>query len=399
MIEMSNHNSRTKPLMAKPIMAGVAVLALSACDEPMDLDLRGVFGDAPSTAEAARNASAERPSPDNRGIISYPGYQVAVARRGDTLQSLANRIGADAGALAKYNGIQPGDSLRKGEVIALPSRVAEPSGGPIQPPAQVDITSLADGAIAKADSTQVDSTALSPAPQVGVEPTRHKVERGESAYTIARLYNVSIRSLAEWNGLGSDFAVREGQYLLIPVARNGKSPAPFDPAEAARTEPPGAGTPTPLPPSASKPLPAETTLPAATPTKAEAAPDLSTSQTKSTSSARMGFPVKGDIIREYSKGKNDGIDISANPGTPVKSAASGVVAAITKDTNGVPIIVVKHADNLLTVYSNVGNVAVKKGDSVSRGQKLAEIRRDGTAAVHFEVREGFDSVDPVPYLS
>ncbi|MGR3312665.1 MAG: peptidoglycan DD-metalloendopeptidase family protein, partial [Roseovarius indicus] len=76
----------------------------------------------------------------------------------------------------------------------------------------------------------------------------------------------------------------------------------------------------------------------------------------------------------------------------------GTVAAITEDTNGIPIIVVKHPDNLLTVYSNVGGVAVSKGDSVSRGQKLAEIRSDGTAAVHFEVREGFDSVDPGPYL-
>ena len=43
------------------------------------------------------------------------------------------------------------------------------------------------------------------------------MQRGETAYTIARLYNVSAKSLAEWNGLGPDLAVREGQYLLIPV--------------------------------------------------------------------------------------------------------------------------------------------------------------------------------------
>ena len=382
-----------------PILASAAALALTACDEPLDLDLRGAFGQAPSTADAARQAnSANRPRPDERGIISYPGYQVAIAKRGDTLQSLANRIGADVNALARFNGIQPGDSLRKGEVIALPGRVAEPSGGPIQPPDQVDITALADGAITEADSQQVEASPLQPAAQTGVQPIRHKVERGESAYTIARLYNVSIRSLADWNGLGSDFAVREGQYLLIPVAKPGEATKPFDPSEGTQTEPPGAGTPTPLPPSASKPLPDETTQPSAQPVSSDAAPDLSGSQTSTSSSARMSFPVQGDIVREYTKGKNDGIDIAANPGTPVKSAADGVVAAITKDTNGVPIIVVKHSDNLLTVYSNVDKVAVAKGDSVSRGAKLAEIRRDGSAAVHFEVREGFDSVDPIPYL-
>ena len=54
------------------------------------------------------------------------------------------------------------------------------------------------------------------------------------------------------------------------------------------------------------------------------------------------MPVRGDIIREYQKGKNEGIDISANPGSTVKAAASGVVAAITEDTNGVPIIVMSN---------------------------------------------------------
>ena len=47
---------------------------------------------------------------------------------------------------------------------------------------------------------------------------RHKVERGETAFTIARLYNVPIKALAEWNGLGADFGIRSGQFLLIPVA-------------------------------------------------------------------------------------------------------------------------------------------------------------------------------------
>jgi len=380
-----------------PLLAGTAALALAACEEPLDLDMRGVFGDAPSTAQAARNATSDRPQPDDRGIISYPGYQVAVARRGDTLGSLAARIGADVNELARYNGMQPGDPLRKDEIIALPGRVTEPAGGPIKNPDQVDITALADGAIRSADTTPVTATPLGAA-QVGVEPVRHKVVRGETAYTIARLYDVSVRSLAEWNGLGSDLSVREGQYLLIPVALPGESTPKFDPSDVPTTQP-GSGSPTPTPPSASKPLPENDTIPAAEPVKTVAAPDLSGDQTTASSGGRMGFPVRGDIIREYSKGKSEGIDIAASPGTPVKSAADGVVAAITEDTNGVPIIVVKHPENLLTVYSNVDGVAVKKGDTVSRGQKLAEIRRQGTAALHFEVRKGFDSVDPMPYLN
>jgi murein DD-endopeptidase MepM/ murein hydrolase activator NlpD len=398
MIEMRKI-SRSAPLLA------TMAFALAACDQPLDLDMRGAFGNAPSTAEAARNATAPRPQPDARGIISYPGYQVAVAERGDTVGSLARRIGADAGELARYNGVQTGDPLRNGEILALPGRVAEPLGGPIQSPSGVDIGSIADGAIRRADSQTVTATALPPATpgtaaapaQVGAEPVRHKVERGETAFSIARLYNVSIRSLADWNGLGPDFSVREGQFLLIPVALPGETTEPFDESDVVAVTPPGAGTPTPTPPSASKPLPDEETTPKAAPVEKIAAPDLGKTETKTTA-ARMSFPVKGDIIREYAKGRNDGIDISATPGAPVVAADAGTVAAITEDTNGIPIIVVKHAGSLLTVYSNVEGLTVKKGDSVTRGQKLAEIRRTGTPALHFEVRDGFDSVDPMGFL-
>ncbi|MEM9498280.1 MAG: peptidoglycan DD-metalloendopeptidase family protein [Pseudomonadota bacterium] len=384
-----------RSLKAAMLLGGVC---LAGCSTPLDLDMRGNFGNAPSTADAARNASAERPTPDSRGIISYPSYQVAVARRGDTVSSLASRIGVDAATLARFNGVQPDDTLREGEVIALPGRVSEPAGGPLVPAGQVDVTVLAGNAI---DDAQSGSSAQSKplnARQSGVEPVRHQVARGETAYSIARLYNVSVRSLGEWNGLGTDFAVREGQFLLIPVALPQAASQPVQ-TTVLTTQAPGQGSPTPTPPSASQPLPDEQTVPAAQPVETNAAPDLGSDAPTPASDARMVFPVRGDIIREYSKGRNDGIDIAAAPGTAVKAADNGTVAAITTDTNGIPIIVLKHADNLLTVYSNVENVTVKKGDRVSRGGKLAEIRSDGTAAVHFEVREGFDSVDPMPYLN
>ena len=112
----------------------------------------------------------------------------------------------------------------------------------------------------------------------------------------------------------------------------------------------------------------------------------------------MLFPVKGTIVREYSKGRNDGIDIKAAPGTAVKAADAGTVAAITKSADGVPIIVVRHEPELLTVYANVTELDVEKGAQVARGQTIAKLRAGNDAYVHFEVRKGFDSVDPMPYL-
>jgi murein DD-endopeptidase MepM/ murein hydrolase activator NlpD len=396
--------------VSTPVLLLGSVVALAGC-QPLDLDMRGALGGL-DTAEAARKATADRPRADDRGIISYPSYQVAVARRGDTVADVAARVNIDPAELAKYNGVQVTDPLNNGEILALPRRVSEPSPatgsvttGPIQPPG-VDIGTLASGAIDRAGSQRIETKELPAADGTtkkvkiarGIEPQRHKVKRGETAYTIARLYNVSVRSLAEWNGLGSDFAIREGQYLLIPVPDT-NAPATTT-AAVDKTEQPGVGTPVAPPPSSTKPLPAEKTVPAA---KAEAkakepVADLGKTQTKASTGGRFAYPVDGKIIRAYSKGKNDGIDIAASGGTPVVAAAAGTVAAITADPDQVPIIVVKHDANLLTVYANVDGIKVKKGSKVQRGQAIAKIRSGKSAYVHFEVRKGFDSVDPLPYL-
>jgi murein DD-endopeptidase MepM/ murein hydrolase activator NlpD len=401
------------------LLAGAACLTLAGCQQPLDLDMRGLGGGF-STADAAQAALAARPLPDDRGVISYPNYQVAVARNGDTLADVARRVGTDPATLARFNGIDQTAQLRRDEIIALPARVPEPSPatgalstGPIQP---VDISTVAGGAIDRAPATPgVRTTALSPAPaapaaqrtQSGTEPVRHKVERGETAFTVARLYSVPAQDLAEWNGLGADFAIREGQYLLIPVpSQNPPRTAPAATATAATTLP-GAGSVTPTPPSAAKPLPAEVVAPAVAPattaTAKPAEPPKPVADVGRTAapapSGKFVRPVSGTIIRDYAKGKNEGINIKAAPGTAVKAADAGTVAAITKSADGIPIVVVRHADNLLTVYANVTDVGVQKGDTVTRGQNIAKLRGGDDSFVHFEVRRGFDSVDPNPFIN
>ncbi|WP_141703045.1 M23 family metallopeptidase, partial [Cereibacter johrii] len=240
------------------------------------------------------------------------------------------------------------------------------------------------------------AAAPAPAPvqSAATEPARHRVARGETAYSIARSYNVSPKALADWNGLGPDLAIREGQYLMIPTA---SAPPPTVPANVTAVTVPGAGSPTPPPPSAAKPLPAESTTPASKPAGQPASPDMGAQRTQA-SASRLGFPVQGKIIRGYVKKKNDGIDISAAVGTPVAAAADGTVAAITQDTDQVPILVIRHPDNLLTVYANIDGIKVAKGASVKRGQPIAVVRAADPPFVHFEVRKGFESVDPMPYL-
>ncbi len=407
----------TRPVLS---VSGAALLALAGCSD-FDVDLRnGANGF--STTEAARQATADRPQPDARGVITYPDYQVAVARRGDTVASVAQRLGLAPGELARHNALTPDTTLRAGEVLALPRKVADDDGD-----GDISVTALAEDAIDRAEGN--DTTAP---PPDGPQPTRHRVRRGETAFQIARLYDVSPRALADWNGLDPEMRVREGQVLLIPVAQDAardtagdtstapdtgsdgtpgtgdtSSPEPDGPAaqDTGRNpvSQPGAGSATPEPPSASAPLPDPE--PSAAQAEAEAAqarpdsPELGAERSESEASASFAMPVDGRIIRAYDPGRNDGIGIGASAGTTVRAARAGTVAAITETTSGVTILVLAHADNLLSVYANITALSVDKGARVAQGDTLAQVAAGDPSFLHFEIRNGQESVDPMQYLN
>lgn len=388
----------------RTLMTTAALALLASCAENLfegfDFDMRGL-GDGFDTSEAVANLP-DRPAPDDRGVISYPNYQVVLARRDDTIRTIATRLGLNTNTLAAFNGIDADTALRRDEVIALPSRVAEPSPatgasttGPIQP---LDISAVATTALDRADTQATPTRPTAPARQSGAEPVRYQVGRGDTAFTIARQFNVPVASIAEWNTLGSDLAVREGQFLLIPQSTTPSRPRSV--ADAPATTP-GSGSRTPVPPSASAPLPND--VPAA-PAAAPQAPNIGTPAAApapapaQSSNAQLVRPVSGPVIRAYAPGRNEGIDIGVPAGTVVKAADAGVVAAVTKDTSGVSVLVIKHAGNLLTVYTNLESLSVAKGDSVSRGQAIAKIGAGDPSFLHFEVRRGLQSLDPADFL-
>lgn len=216
----------------------------------------------------------------------------------------------------------------------------------------------------------------------------HVVATGETPWSISRRYGVTVQDLARANGLPDAMTVRVGQRLNVP-ATSGTAATNVVTA-------PGAGSATPRPPSASQPLPGEQTKPATAAVAKAQAPDLGSTRTSASGSGKFAMPANGSIMRAYKKGTNEGIDIAAAPGTPITAAGGGTVAAVTRDTDGVPIVVVRHDNGLMTVYAGVDKLSVGKGDSVSRGQSIGAARSSGV--LHFEVRNGFDSVNPEDYL-
>ncbi|PZX18315.1 murein DD-endopeptidase MepM/ murein hydrolase activator NlpD [Palleronia aestuarii] len=373
-----------------------AFLAIASCDRMggLDLDMRGGIGDNFDTSTAVARAVAAPPRPDARGVVSYPNYQVVVAGRNDTVEAISSRVGLPAQEIARFNGLPLGVPLRAGEIVALPRRVAEPTPTPAAP-VRGNSSLAMPGAVTTAPLEERANSAIIRAETAGTparpEPVRHQVQRGETAFSIARRYNVPLEALRDWNALPADMTVRVGQYLLIPTVTAAAPPANV-------TSAPGAGSVAPEPPSAAEPLPEEDAT-QAPPDDVPASPDLAEEATaESASGARLALPVNGPIIRAFSRGTNDGIDISASPGAPVRAADGGVVAAITRDTDQIPIIVLRHEGNLLTVYAGVDDVSVEKGDTVARGETIARIRNTSPSFLHFEVRQGFDSVDPVSFL-
>ncbi|MDE0210056.1 MAG: M23 family metallopeptidase [Boseongicola sp.] len=264
----------------------------------------------------------------------------------------------------------------RSENLAQPRRVPAAAAG------SVSVVELAGSAIDRADG----SSGASPASA----PVYHRVVAGETMFTIARLYGVSAESIAEQNGLDPSSELQVGRYIVIPPAETAGT------IETTTVAMPGSGSETPLPPSASQPLPTAAngaSAPAARPAELEGR------QTAASDRARLRMPVQGSIVRPFQKGSNEGIGISAVAGTVVVAADAGTVAAITRDTDQVPILVLRHEGNLLTVYAGLDEIAVEKGDWVKRGQKIAVVRNANPPFLHFEVREGFDSVDPGPYLN
>ena len=112
----------------------------------------------------------------------------------------------------------------------------------------------------------------------------------------------------------------------------------------------------------------------------------------------MIFPVVGKIIGTFDEKTKEGISILGNNHAPVVAAANGWIAVVKKSGDGKGILVIQHDEGILTVYANLQNIEVSKDQYVERGQKIATLKEEGNSILHFQVRDGYISLNPINYL-
>ncbi len=115
------------------------------------------------------------------------------------------------------------------------------------------------------------------------------------------------------------------------------------------------------------------------------------------------WPARGRIIQGFKAGANDGINIAVPEGTSVKAAEAGVVAYAGNELKGYGnLVLIRHPNGFVSAYANNGEISVKRGETVKRGQAIAKSGQTGNVSspqLHFELRKGSTPVDPTEFLA
>ena len=111
----------------------------------------------------------------------------------------------------------------------------------------------------------------------------------------------------------------------------------------------------------------------------------------------------GDVRGEYDEnmGSHLGIDLQGYSGDLVWAADGGIVTYTGYLKTYGNLIIIDHGNGLYTYYAHLSDYAVKEGDAVSRGRVIGYVGATGTVTnyhLHFEIRRGDESVDPLIFL-
>ena len=289
-----------------------------------------------------------------------------VVQPGDTVYAIGRRYDVSAQSIMKTNRLKPPYRLEVGQTLRLPRD-------------------------AKQTATAYRQTASAPT-------TAHfyTVQRGDTLYSISKDTRLPLSQIAAENNLSRPYRLHIGQRIALPAGASSQalrhSSRSNDTGSIYTSAAPG------------KPVPLSRTE------RAENVPDLarkaSFTPVPAQQSKPFEWPVKGAVIANYGVSdfgrRNDGVNIAAPAGTPVRAAANGEVVYRGSELDGFGnLLLVKHADGYVTAYAHNDAMLVKKGELVRQGQVIAKVGQTGAVSspqLHFEVRRNLKAVDPVAML-
>jgi lipoprotein NlpD len=245
-------------------------------------------------------------------------------------------------------------------------------------------------------------------------PQIYVVQKGDTLYSIAFDHGLDYREVAEKNNIENPSAIQIGQQIKLLPAEDVVSERPridskpylppqvmiskkdqpkliklpYSETAVAQIEKNLEG-------QSQQPIPVVVTPTVETPIKE--------SEVASDDGLEWGVPTKGKVIGEYSESANrKGIDIAGTKGQPVLASASGKVVYSGSGLRGYgKLVIIKHNKTFLSAYAHNEQILVKEGQSVTKGQKIAEMGSSDADQVklHFEIRKFGKPIDPAKFLN
>ncbi len=291
-----------------------------------------------------------------------------------------------------------------------------PSNAPVQ-------ERTAGGQKASRPDTHKQESAAAPAPVVPDPPGFYTVKKGDTLTRIAQQFNAGYRDIADWNGLTNPNDIKVGQLLrVVPPEGARAASVPIDtglevsvvPVDPPKPAAPPASSGAEAPPKASSSLKrgplgnkvayTEQTwnemqrgdaAPGGEPAKAPEPvrkPDAA-------ATARFIWPTEGKLIRKFDSAYK-GIDIAGQTGQPVLAVGDGTVLYAKGMRGYGNLVIIDHNEGLVSAYAHNKTILVKEGQTVTKGQRVAEMGDSDAESVrlHFEIRQLGKPVDPISLL-
>jgi murein DD-endopeptidase MepM/ murein hydrolase activator NlpD len=403
-----------------------------------------------SVANAAPAPSAVAASPGAYNHWSAEGGTPVTVGTGDTAAILANRYGVPTDVLLKVNGFSSSSQVQPGSRLVIPVYRAtaakarpEPEAHPAKEareeakpaPRHVAAKAEAEEDEVPAPKASHKSAQLHPAKPTKLaksdEEDEDKAAPTKASEKKAKTPDKKVRVAAKSDDEEDEKPVVKAK--TKPAAKPAKTaakadddaeekPAPKPRAQAkiAKAEPAAEPVAPPAPvKGVAKAEKREQAKIAVNDPPAERAPAPERKVDKTTTTAAIApaaeekasdaahpefrWPARGRIIQGFANGGNDGINIAVPEGTQVKAAEAGVVAYAGSELKGYGnLVLIRHPNGFVTAYAHNGDISVKRGDQVTRGQTIAKSGQSGNVSspqLHFELRKGSTPVDPANYLA